>query len=334
MTALTLTLMMSASSLGQAPMPMAPAQTLNLPATTPATVVSAPADNAYQSLVGPEAAVAMATPAPTRGRFQSDHAFDGFINPVSNAVLAKDPRSSTWARLLFINNNFPGSHPFGGGNAQAYAMQVNVALTERLTFIADKDGYADIKPTNGGSSHGWLNIAAGFKYAFIRDVENQFLVSGGLMYEVPSGEAGAFQGHGGGQITPFVTWGKEFCQNWHLMATHGYTIGVNQGSDSSFFYHSFHLDRGFGGWFYPLVELNWFQYTKGGNRLPRVIGEGDGLLNLGTQDMQGRQLLTTAVGAKFKLGERVLAGCAYEFPLSNYKGILNNRITVDVVLRY
>lgn len=68
--------------------------------------------------------------------------------------------------------------------------------------------------------------------------------------------------------------------------------------------------------------------------MPRVIGEGDGLLNLGTQGMQGRQLFTTALGAKIKFSSRLYAGAAYEFPLSDYKGILNNRVTFDMVLRY
>src|SRR5258708_3925492 len=35
--------------------------------------------------------------APARRPFESDHAFDGFINPISNPVLAKDARSSTQA---------------------------------------------------------------------------------------------------------------------------------------------------------------------------------------------------------------------------------------------
>ncbi|MFO0798427.1 MAG: hypothetical protein U0804_13200 [Gemmataceae bacterium] len=45
---------------------------------------------------------------PARRPFESDHAFDGFINPVSNPIFAKDPRSNTWARLLYVNNNIPG----------------------------------------------------------------------------------------------------------------------------------------------------------------------------------------------------------------------------------
>lgn len=271
---------------------------------------------------------------PARRPFESDHAFDGFVNPVTNPIFAKDPRANTWARLLFVNNNFPGSHPFGGGNAQAYAMQVNVALTERLAIIADKDGYAQINPRSAAASHGWLNIAAGLKYTLVRDVENQFLFAAGLMYEAPSGDAAVFQNNGGGFLTPFVSYAKQFGDHWHFIGNHGFSFALDQGTGSSFLYTSLHLDREIGGWFYPLVECNWFYYTNGGTLLPRVVGEGDGLLNLGTRGMSGRNLFSTAVGAKVKVCENLYAGGAYEVALSDYKGLLNNRVVVDVVFRY
>lgn len=347
MNLLSLVLAATATTPGQPPVPPA----------GPVTAVSNPAGSLFDATAGPtvpgrltppppsygpesrlanstESPLAAALSTPERGLFESDHAFDGFTNPVSNPVLSKDPRSNTWVRFLFVNNNFPGAHPFGGGNAQVYAMQVNVALTERLTFIADKDGYSQITPRVGSRTSGWLDLAAGLKYTLIRDVENQFLFTAGLMYEAPSGAAQVFQSQGSGIFTPFVTYGKQFADHWHFIGTHGFSFAVDPSQNSSFFYHSLHLDREIGGWFYPLVELNWFQYTQGGNLLPRAIGEGDGLLNLGTQGMNGRQLLTTAIGARFKITEGISAGAAYEFPLSNYKGILNNRVTADLVLRY
>ncbi|MFO0798426.1 MAG: hypothetical protein U0804_13195 [Gemmataceae bacterium] len=213
-------------------------------------------------------------------------------------------------------------------------MQVNVALTERLTLIADKDGYADVYPRGAASSHGWLNIAAGLKYTLVRDVENQFLFAAGLMYEVPSGEAAVFQNTGGGFLTPFVSYGKEFGEHWHVIGNNGYSFALDQSTGSSFLYTSLHLDREIGGWFYPLVEANWFYYTGGGTNLPRAVGEGDGLLNLGTAGMSGRMMFSTAVGAKAKLGEHLYLGGAYEVALSEYKGLLNNRVIVDLVLRY
>lgn len=125
----------------------------------------------------------------TRAPFQSDHAFDTFIGPITNPVLAKDPRSNTYLRGLFINNNVPNDHALGGGSAQIYALQANLALTERLSLIADKDGLARIDTAGGVNETGWLNLAAGLKYTFLRDVENQTLAAAGFQFEVPTGGA-------------------------------------------------------------------------------------------------------------------------------------------------
>lgn len=173
-----------------------------------------------------------------RGLFESDHAFDGFIGPISNPVYAKDPRALTEARLLFVNNQIDPAHPLGSGSLQAYGLQLCLALTDRLSFIADKDGYASISPGVGPNRTGWLNVAAGLKYAFIRDVEKQRLLTGGFMYEMPTGEAEVFQGHGDGIFTIFSTFGQEFgCHN-HFVANLGYNFPLNQDLNSSFIYFS------------------------------------------------------------------------------------------------
>jgi hypothetical protein len=269
-----------------------------------------------------------------RGFLESDRAFDGFIGPITNPILSKDPRSTTEARLLFINNQIDPANPLGSGNFQAYAMQVRLALTDRLTFIADKDGYASIHPRGGPSQSGFLNLGAGLRYLFVRDPENQFLWSGGFMYEIPSGEANAFSGHGSGTISAFTTIGKEFANKVHFVGTTGYQFGVDGANNSDFFFTSLHVDKSFGK-FYPLAELNWFHYSGGGNRgLPRALGEGDGLLNLGTSGVAGNDLVTGALGAKYRFNTRAEIGAAWEVPLSNRHDLLNNRLTIDFILRY
>lgn len=270
-----------------------------------------------------------------RGFLESDRAFPNFIGPISNPVLSKDPRALTEARLLFIQNKIDPTHPLGGGDFQVYAMQLRFALTERLSFIADKDGYAVIHPGNGGKREGWLNIAAGLKYAFIRDVENQFLVTGGLMFEPQTGESAVFQGHGDGLFTAFGTVGKEFAQTYHFLGTMGYEFPSDRSENSSFFYTSLHLDKQLMGWLYPLVELNWFHWTSGGDRgLPPALGEGDGLLNLGTSGVAGNDLVTLAVGMKAMLNQSTELGAAWEFPISNRHDLLNNRLLVELIHRY
>src|SRR5207244_1255326 len=178
----------------------------------------------------------------------------GFIGPISNPILTKDPRALTEARFLFISDYITTEHPFRGGDFQVYGLEVRAALTDRLSFIADKDGLLSIHPHVGPSETGWLNIAVGLKYAFIRDVENLL------------------------------------------------------------------LDRGWNGWLYTLAEANWFHWTQGGDRgLPPALGEGDGLINLGTSGVAGNDLVTGAVGLKAIVNRHLDIGTAYEFPLSNRK---------------
>lgn len=274
--------------------------------------------------------------AAQRPMFLSDHAFDNFIGPVSNPVLSKDARSLTEARFLFVGNKIDPQHPFGSGDFQAYGLQLRLALTERLTLIADKDGYAVINPEKGsGQREGWLDLAAGLKYAFIRDVENQFLLTGGFMYEIPSGSGEVFQDHGDGIFTFFASTGKEFDSDTHWLNTVGYHVPVDGDANSSMIYWSTHLDRQYFGWLYPLIEANWYHYVSGGNRgLPSVLGEGDGLINLGTSGVAGNDLVTLAAGAKAKLRQNVEFGAVWEFPVSPRHDLLNNRVTAELIFRY
>ena len=106
-----------------------------------------------------------------RRPLESDHCFDNFIGPISTPVYSKDPRSLTEIRGLYVHNTFPGEEILGGGDFHAVAAQVRVALTERLTFIADKDGYLFLRPRNVvRPNDGWMNIAAGLKYESARTV--------------------------------------------------------------------------------------------------------------------------------------------------------------------
>lgn len=270
-----------------------------------------------------------------RPMFLSDHCFDNFIGPMTNPVLSKDARSLTEARVLFVQNKIDPQHPFGSGDFQAYGLQLRLALTERLTFIADKDGYAQIRPANSAKQEGFLNLAAGLKYAFIRDVEEQFLLTGGFMYEIPTGSGDVFQDHGEGIFTFFASTGKEFCGTSHWLNTVGYQLPVDGDAHSSFMYWSTHLDRQYGGWFYPMIEANWYHWVSSGNRgLPAALGEGDGLINLGTSGVTGNDLVTVAIGAKAKLSSHVEFGGAWELPVSPRHDLLNNRLTADLIFRY
>ncbi|MCA9070333.1 MAG: hypothetical protein KDA84_15480, partial [Planctomycetaceae bacterium] len=105
------------------------------------------------------------------GLFRSDHEFSDFVEPITNPILFEDPRSMTRVRFVFINQEIPTKSILGGGDAQVYAMQVTLALTERLTFIANRDGYIDFNPTALPDENGWADIGTGLKYVFVSNEE-------------------------------------------------------------------------------------------------------------------------------------------------------------------
>lgn len=283
------------------------------------------ADAPYQGCLGDGCA---------RKPFESDHAFPNFIGPISSPVMSKDPRSLTEARGLFIQNWLPASHALGGGEFQAYALQARVALTERLTFIADKDGIVHLKTGGSPSQTGLLNLAAGLKYTLLRDVENQRLGAVGFMYEMPTGDADVYQNHGSGVWTVFGVYGQEFgC--WHLLLNQAFQFGQNARDNVSFFFTQVHIDRQLFGWLYPVAELNWFQYVSSGNRgIPAAVGEGGSLINLGTSGMSGKDVCTGALGLKARINRHIEAGAVWETPLSDRKDLIQNRIVAEMIFRY
>ena len=72
---------------------------------------------------------------------------------------------------------------------QLYALELRLALTERLGIIASKDGYADADfDAVLTEEDGFANISIGLKYAVHSDPARQSIVSVGLEYEPPSGD--------------------------------------------------------------------------------------------------------------------------------------------------
>jgi len=70
-----------------------------------------------------------------------------YVPPVSNPVLNETPFITTEVRPIYIYQNIPDNVPLAGvkgGNINLWAVQLRVALTDRLGFIATKDGYADV----------------------------------------------------------------------------------------------------------------------------------------------------------------------------------------------
>ncbi len=271
---------------------------------------------------------------PERQPFESDHAFDGFVGPMTDVIQSKDPRSLTEARILNVNNwARPGTPVIGSGTYQVYALQLRLALTERLCVYADKDGIVRLSPNPGDSVTGLANLMFGARYALVRDVENQFLFTVASHYEVPTGYANIFQNQGSGTLAVYGIFAKEFAHHWHAIGQFGQNIAV-QNDQNGYFYSSLHVDRRIGR-FVPLVESNWFYYNSSARFLPESLGiEGGGLLNLGTAGFSGNNIVTIAAGFKYTLSKHAEFGLVYNFPLTDRKTLVGDQLIAELILRY
>ncbi|HEY2909600.1 MAG TPA: hypothetical protein VGI99_05105, partial [Gemmataceae bacterium] len=84
--------------------------------------------------------------------FRSDHAFDGFISPVTNPFLFEDPRSLTEVRPVVIYQKMPDSQvDFRGGSITYFGLQGRLAVTDRLSFVFSKLGGIWVSPGSGSA---------------------------------------------------------------------------------------------------------------------------------------------------------------------------------------
>ena len=82
-----------------------------------------------------------------------------------------------------------------------------------------------------------------------------------------------------------------------------------------------------------LTEFNLYHWTRSGSGgLPGI--EGGDLFNLGSTGVAVNDIVTGAFGVKYKHTRNTELGIAWENPLTSRRDVLENRITVDAILRY
>ena len=271
---------------------------------------------------------------PWYAAFRSDHEFDTFMEPVTNPVFFEDPRSKTRMRAFFINQMIPEDSALGGGDFQGYHVQVTVALSERWTLLAQKDGYISLQADGLANQGGWADLATGLKYVFVRDVCNQFLFSGGLLYEWSQGSSEVFQGNGDGIWNFFLTTGKGWDRS-HFIGTVGWHLPEDGGQHTESMFYSLHLDYMLNDDLYVLWELNGIYYVDAGRRTPAAFNlEGGDLINLGTIGVSGNHMVTTAFGFNWKVNCVLSIAAAYEIPLTDREDLMDNRTTINARLEY
>ena len=157
---------------------------------------------------------------------------DRYVPPLTNPIFNETPYITTEARPFYFHHELPDGFVTDGGNVDLIALQLRLALTERLGFIATKDGYADFHFDSVlPDEDGFANIAFGFKYAIISEPEDDAILTAGLRYEIPINdlESGGIElgGDGDGFLNPFVTGAIAF-GDLGLQASLGANLALDQ----------------------------------------------------------------------------------------------------------
>ena len=311
----------------------------------------------FAALVLTAAPAAALPPCPTffpDFRCEREARYPGFVAPVSAPYLFEEPFITTGLSGWYVYQEFPSDSVFDGGHLHAVALQARVAITDRLAFIATKDGYAWRDPGQDlvDNEQGFMNIAAGFKVALVDMPEENFILTPALRIEIPVGSRDVYQGHGDGIFIPSVSsaWG---IGDFHVIGSLGGQVPFDMGDNSTQLFYNLHLDYALFSHFVPLVELNGYHWTEGGNgtlpvqtdlgtlRLNAVQAalatgpfEGVDLLNLGSPGVAGNDIVTFAAGARIPLTKHLSFGAVYEFPLTEREDTLDRRVTANLTLEF
>lgn len=278
---------------------------------------------------------------PSRSWFQSDHAFDQFISPLSSPFLAEDPRSLTEVRPIFMYQKIPSSNwGFGGGAVGYFGAQGRLAITDRWSIVMQKLGGVAIGPDNNvfDDSTGFSEIWIGPKFTFWRGDCTGTLAAFGLTFQIPVGSDKVFQDTGSLSLSPYVSFAQTFGRSsygaFNFMSTAGYNFRTDS-QRSEYLYTNLHLDYDVANLhkFYPLVELNWLYYTKNGGAR-NFDFEGGDLINFGSRNVSGNSFMSLALGGRYKFTECVQMGAAIEFPVTSRKDLMDYRLTFDLIFRY
>lgn len=281
---------------------------------------------------------------------------DGFAQarrPISNPTLFDLALPGTNLHPIFVYHNLPdqvsttlGKLPLGG-DVQVYALQFEIALNERLSIVATKDGYVDFNPNNTMSNQsGFANLGAGLKYAFLLDPVSRTALSGTMTFELPTGNSDVLQGEGDGAVNLILN-GLKLVDDWQFAGSLGFQIPFSS-EQSTMSFLSAHASYEVCPWFIPLVELNWFHVLDAGNgtgnypahvggAVPAVVQfEGGDFFNIGAVNSgTNRDFVSAAFGFRSRITDNVNVGFAYEIPLTNEEdSVMDDRFTLDLIWKF
>lgn len=262
--------------------------------------------------------------------------FEHFYDPVGNPLYFESPFNTTQIRFLYLHHDFPDGSQLGGGDVNVYAAQIRLALTERLAFIATKDGWSDLNARILPNAGGWNDFAIGLKYLFIVDRAADFVLAGGLRWTWDNGDKDVHNGNTQ-ELSPFVSFAKGF-DRFHLLGDVSGRIPTDSDLGNCIVQWDLHADyeiapEALPG-LAPMVELHGLHYLSDGSRLPLAVGGMD-YANIGSDNVAGDGVISLGLGARWKFSPHMSLGSAFEFALhNNNNDIMGNRLTVDLALNW
>jgi len=267
--------------------------------------------------------------------------FDRYVPPVTMFVLNETPFITTELRPIYAYHRLPDGFLTGGGDVHAVALQGRVAITERLGFIATTDGYADLDFDAGlPDTDGFLDLAAGLKYALISDPAAGRILTAGIRYTAPIGDidtAGIdLTGRGDGYVDVFLSGARLYDSGTQVQGSIGVNLSVDGDNVSNVHLHG-HLDHEILPGLFPLVEANMLLPIDGGNQLPGANLTGADVFDLGASDPE--TIFTLAIGARYRPMQNVIFGVALEGNILDIgddtaESVYGTRVTTDVTIHF
>ncbi len=264
--------------------------------------------------------------------FAEQTAEQTFVHPITAGYYHENSFVTSDLRAWYIYHNFDANGVANGGiggDAQIAALQVRLALTDRLQLVAYKDGYVWFNDSVVNDD-GWNDIAAGLKYNFYRDVDEQLYMSAGIGYQFDLGDSAVLQDD---EILRLWFSADKGFDNLHLGATFNYFIATDTesslGNSDTISWH-LHADYYVTDWFSPVLEFNGYHTVDEGT--VAVPFSGLDVANLGGG--QGEDVVTAGIGAEFRVWQDLAIRAAYEFPLTNNSQLFGDRITVSLVYSF
>ena len=282
---------------------------------------------------------------------------EGSFNPVGMPYLFEDPYITTGLNFAYIYHRLPDEAALGiafdGGGVHVLALQIRVAITEWLAFIATKDGLTILRPGDDSvvdRDTGIMDMTIGFKAKLFET--DDFILSPAIRYEIPMGSEKLFQGYGDGVFIPSASFRWGFLENANLIGSLGGQVPVDSKRNVRSLFYNIHLDYGipmsdsFVKYIVPFVELNGLHYTKSGdgtNTIHTSLGnvtlnaaqsvlmsgpfEGVDVANLGSTGMAGKDVLVMGGGVRLPTTSGISFALMYEGAVTERKDIHHQRFT-------